>query len=80
VISKNINEMKSVAGAHSLILNTISAKHDIFPYLRSLGSHGVLVFVGMIFGRRKKNGRGEEKSFIKIYFRCFSRGSSFTSI
>jgi len=46
VISKDEKAMKEVEGTFDFILDTVSAKHDLDPYLQALGSHGVLAIVG----------------------------------
>jgi len=46
VSSSNPEEMKSVAGVHSLIINTVSSEHEISPYMATLGTRGVMVYVG----------------------------------
>lgn len=47
VISKSEEEMKSVKGTLSFILNTVSAKHDATPYMDALEVEGVLAYVGV---------------------------------
>lgn len=46
VISKHEEEMKSHAGSFDLILDTVSADHDVNAYLGLLKLDGVLVLVG----------------------------------
>lgn len=46
VISKDADAMKAVAGSFDLILDTVSAEHDIAPLIASLKTHGVLSVVG----------------------------------
>eukprot|EP01111_Echinosteliopsis_oligospora_P014764 TRINITY_DN564_c0_g1_i1.p1 TRINITY_DN564_c0_g1~~TRINITY_DN564_c0_g1_i1.p1 ORF type:complete len:352 (-),score=84.25 TRINITY_DN564_c0_g1_i1:17-1072(-) len=47
VISENEEEMKKVKGVHSLLINTVSSDHSIPSYLATLGTHGVMVYVGL---------------------------------
>eukprot|EP01110_Echinostelium_bisporum_P011973 TRINITY_DN6119_c0_g1_i2.p1 TRINITY_DN6119_c0_g1~~TRINITY_DN6119_c0_g1_i2.p1 ORF type:complete len:349 (+),score=82.64 TRINITY_DN6119_c0_g1_i2:53-1099(+) len=47
VVSKDEAQMKAVMGSLGLILNTVSSKHDPTPYLASLETHGVLIYVGI---------------------------------
>jgi uncharacterized zinc-type alcohol dehydrogenase-like protein len=68
VISKNENEMKKHLNSLDLILDTVSAKHDVNAYLKLLRRDGVLVTVGvppeplplevvnLIFGRKQFTG------------------------
>ncbi len=47
ILSKNQNEMDSAAGTFDFILNTVSAPHDINPYINTLKRNGTLVLVGV---------------------------------
>jgi alcohol dehydrogenase (NADP+) len=47
VISKNIDEMKKQANSFDLILDTVSADHDIEAYLNMLRRDGTMVLVGI---------------------------------
>lgn len=46
IVSKDEKAMKEVAGTFDLILDTVSAKHDLVPYIQALTVHGVLAIVG----------------------------------
>jgi alcohol dehydrogenase (NADP+) len=65
VVSKNEAEMKEHAGSFDFILNTVSASHDLDPFIELLKRDGTLTLVGapehphpsptvfkMIFGRK----------------------------
>ena len=65
VVSKNEAEMKAHAGSFDFILNTVSASHDLDPFIELLKRDGTLTLVGapehphpsptvfkMIFGRK----------------------------
>lgn len=68
VISRNADEMQKNAGTFDFILDTVSAGHDIKPYLYLLARDGNLTFVGapaeplqfhafdLIMGRRSISG------------------------
>ncbi|MDY7093026.1 MAG: NAD(P)-dependent alcohol dehydrogenase [Acidobacteriota bacterium] len=68
VISKNEEEMAQHQGSFDFILNTVSAEHDLNPYLAQLKRNGTLTMVGapetplpvsvfsVIFGRRRLAG------------------------
>lgn len=47
VISKDKDQMKAQRGRFDFILNTVSAPHDIHPYIQCLGINGIMVFVGL---------------------------------
>lgn len=47
--SKDEVQMKAVSGKLSFILNTVSAFHEIAPYLSCLEKAGALVYVGILF-------------------------------
>jgi uncharacterized zinc-type alcohol dehydrogenase-like protein len=47
VISKNAEEMKKHAKSFDFVIDTVSAKHDLGPYLDLLKRDGVLVMVGV---------------------------------
>ena len=47
VVSKNAEEMASLAGSFSFILDTVSASHDLNAYLQLLGLNGAMVTVGV---------------------------------
>lgn len=47
VVSRDADAMGSVAGTFNVIVDTVSADHDINPYINALGLNGVLVVVGM---------------------------------
>ncbi len=47
VVSRDADAMGSVAGTFNVIIDTVSADHDINPYINALGLNGVLVVVGM---------------------------------
>ncbi len=47
VISKNEDEMKKHATSFDFIIDTVSAKHDLAPYLDLLKRDGVLTLVGV---------------------------------
>ena len=47
VVSRDPEAMASLAGTFNLILDTVSADHDLNPYIACLGVNGVLVVVGM---------------------------------
>lgn len=65
VISTDAAAMKAVGGRYHLILDTVSAAHDLNPYLNALRRDGTFVIVGasaepapiatfpLIFGRRR---------------------------
>jgi uncharacterized zinc-type alcohol dehydrogenase-like protein len=46
VVSRNANEMRKQAGTFDVILDTVSAVHDLHPYLRALKRDGNLTLVG----------------------------------
>jgi len=46
VVSTDNSAMKGVEGTFDFILDTVSAKHEIIPYMEALTSHGVLALVG----------------------------------
>lgn len=46
VNTKNEAEVKAVAKSLTYILNTVSAHHDMVPYLSCLKPHGALIYVG----------------------------------
>ncbi len=68
IISKNPAEMEKHAGTFDFILDTVSAKHDLDPYLHLLAGDGTLTLVGapeepislsafsLLFGRRRLAG------------------------
>jgi alcohol dehydrogenase (NADP+) len=68
VISRDANEMAKHAGSFDFILDTVSAEHDINPYLQLLGLDGNMTLVGapekplplspinLLFGRRNLSG------------------------
>jgi uncharacterized zinc-type alcohol dehydrogenase-like protein len=68
VVSRNSDEMRKHAGSFDFILDTVSADHDINPYLNLLGRDGNLTLVGapakpfavsafsLLFGRRSVSG------------------------
>jgi uncharacterized zinc-type alcohol dehydrogenase-like protein len=45
VVSKNADDMAALAGSFSFILDTVSAAHDLNPYLNLLGLQGAMVQV-----------------------------------
>jgi alcohol dehydrogenase (NADP+) len=47
VVSRDPEAMTPLAGTFNLILDTVSANHDLNPYIACLGVNGVLVVVGM---------------------------------
>lgn len=47
VVSRDADAMGSIAGTFNVIIDTVSADHDINPYINALGLNGVLVVVGM---------------------------------
>lgn len=47
VVSRDADAMGSIAGTFNVIVDTVSADHDINPYINALGLNGVLVVVGM---------------------------------
>jgi len=47
VISKDSENFKSVAGKLDLIINTVSANHDLTPYFGALRRAGTMVLVGV---------------------------------
>ena len=47
VVSKNADEMRKLGGQFDFILDTVSAPHDLNPYLNLLGVNGVMVGVGV---------------------------------
>lgn len=47
VISRDADAMAAVAGTFNFILDTVSADHDINPYLTALGVGGALAVVGL---------------------------------
>ncbi|MDM7920872.1 MAG: zinc-binding dehydrogenase, partial [Pyrinomonadaceae bacterium] len=47
IVSKDHDAMAAAAGSFNLIIDTVSANHDINPYINALGLNGVLVVVGM---------------------------------
>jgi uncharacterized zinc-type alcohol dehydrogenase-like protein len=68
VVSRNANEMRKQAGSFDVILDTVSAPHDVNAYLRLLRREGNLTLVGapdephaipafgLIFGNRSLSG------------------------
>jgi uncharacterized zinc-type alcohol dehydrogenase-like protein len=68
VVSRNADEMQKHAGSFDFILDTVSAEHDLNPFLNLLRRDGNLVLVGapakplalsafsLIFGRRSVSG------------------------
>jgi uncharacterized zinc-type alcohol dehydrogenase-like protein len=46
VVTKNEEELKKIAGTLSLIVNTVSAEHDVGMYLSTLATNGVMIYVG----------------------------------
>ena len=68
VVSRNANEMAKHAGSFDMILDTVSAVHDLRPYLRALRREGNLTLVGapdephavsafgLIFGNKSLSG------------------------
>jgi alcohol dehydrogenase (NADP+) len=68
VVSRKEDEMQRHAGSFDVILDTVSAEHDLNAYLNLLGRDGTLVLVGapekplavsafgLIFGRRNLSG------------------------
>ena len=68
ILSKNPEEVAKHAGTFDFILDTVSADHDIHPYLHLLGPDGTLCLVGVpenpltvsplgvIFGRKSISG------------------------
>jgi len=46
VITKEESAMKAVANTFDFILDTVSAKHEIAPYLTALATHGAISVVG----------------------------------
>ncbi len=48
VISKDDEQMKSVAGVFDLIIDTVPYPHDVNPYIATLGVEGSLVLVGYL--------------------------------
>ncbi|QDU54992.1 NAD(P)-dependent alcohol dehydrogenase [Aeoliella mucimassa] len=65
IVSRNEDEMKQHAGSFDIILDTVSAEHDLNAYLNQLGPHGTMILVGapekplpiavmsLIFGMRR---------------------------
>lgn len=47
ILSKNISQMNSVENKFDLILDTVSAPHDLNPYLATLKREGTLVLLGL---------------------------------
>lgn len=47
IISRDADAMAAVAGTFNFILDTVSADHDINPYLAALGVGGALAVVGL---------------------------------
>lgn len=68
IISRNAEEMEAHLGSFDFILNTVSAEHDLFPYLGLLKVDGTMVLLGapenptalnafgLIFGRKTLGG------------------------
>lgn len=68
ILSKSEKEMAQWEGYFDLMINTVSAKHDLTPYLAHLKMDGTMVLVGaapepnevaafsLIFGRKKLTG------------------------
>jgi uncharacterized zinc-type alcohol dehydrogenase-like protein len=68
VVSSDVNAMRAVASRFHLILDTVSAAHDLNPYLNALRRDGTMVVVGvsvepapvatfpLILGRRRLAG------------------------
>ena len=47
IISKNADEMKKHAGTFDIILDTVSAEHDLNAYVNQLAPFGTMVLVGV---------------------------------
>ncbi|MBA2378546.1 MAG: NAD(P)-dependent alcohol dehydrogenase [Blastocatellia bacterium] len=47
IISRDAEAMTAAAGTFNFIIDTVSADHDVNPYIAALGIGGVLAFVGM---------------------------------
>jgi len=47
VVTRDPENLASLANSFNLIIDTVSANHDINPYIRMVGLNGVLVVVGM---------------------------------
>lgn len=47
VVSRNPDNFTPLAGTFNFILDTVSANHDVNPYLGALGLNGVLAVVGL---------------------------------
>jgi len=47
VVSKNADAMTSLANSFNFVLDTVSAKHDLMPYIGLLGYGGAMVVVGV---------------------------------
>ncbi len=47
LLSTDEEQMKKAKGGFDFILDTVSAKHDVNPYLGLLGRHGTMVLVGV---------------------------------
>lgn len=54
VVTKDPMSLKPFFAQFDLILDTVSAKHDIIPYIRALAPHGVLAIVGTSPSNHKK--------------------------
>jgi len=55
VVSKNAESMKAAEGSLDLIINTVSANHDINTYLPLLAAKGVIVQIGIAFAPHPVN-------------------------
>merc|ERR1719394_2265149 len=49
VVSTNPESIKAASGSLALMINTVSANHDINPYLPVLAAGGVIVQIGIAF-------------------------------
>lgn len=47
VVTRDADQMKSVAGKFDFILDTVSADHDFNPYLQLLRTNGMIIVVGL---------------------------------
>lgn len=47
VVTRDPENLDSLANSFNLIIDTVSANHDLNPYIRMVGLNGVLVVVGM---------------------------------
>merc|ERR1719365_228440 len=55
VVSTDSESMKAAAGSLDLILNTVSAEHQVSTYLPLLAKKGVLVQLGLVLGAHQVN-------------------------